>query len=242
MVSKKLIKFILEPKRAYFVHIGFIFSLVVMLLILELMQIFSASDNYFTTAISIEMPIVMGSMTQIKHTSVDEPQPVIPEISAAPSTSLVNIIADNVMAENAIIKDTTSNTKTDTLDKDKLSENQSKIKTEPDVEDTASYTIIEGLPSFPGGNEALFKFLGENMKYPSIAKQAGIFGAVYVSFIVEKDGLISNLKVTHGIGGGCNEEALRVVNMMPKWIPAKKRGKPIRSQIQIPLVFFLSPG
>lgn len=241
MESKKLIKSIFEPKRAYFVQIGFVFSLVVMLLILELMYFFSASDSYFTAAVKIEMPIVMGSANQIKPTPVDEIQPVIPELTAAPSTSLVNIIADRVMAENDTKKDTTSTPKNDTLDTKKLSDSHSKLKTEPEVDDTSSYTIIEEQPSFPGGKEALLKFLGENIKYPPVAKQAGIYGAVYVSFLVEKDGLISNVKVTRGIGGGCNEEALRVVNMMPKWTPGKKRGKPIRCQIQIPLVFFLSP-
>ena len=87
--------------------------------------------------------------------------------------------------------------------------------------------VIEQPPTYPGGESALFKYLGNNIKYPAIARENGIEGTVYVEFVIAKDGSVTEANVKRGIGGGCNEEALRVVNAMPKWIPAKQKNKPV---------------
>ena len=72
-----------------------------------------------------------------------------------------------------------------------------------------------------------------------MARESGIQGVVYVTFVVEPDGSISNVRVIRGIGGGCDEEAIRVVKMMPKWIPGNQRGKPVRVQFNMPIKFTL---
>ena len=99
--------------------------------------------------------------------------------------------------------------------------------------------LVEDGPEFPGGAEALYKYLVENIKYPEQAKNDGIQGRVYVTFVVEKDGSITGAKVLRGIGSGCDEEALRVVEAMPKWTPGKQLGEPVRVQFNLPIVFKL---
>lgn len=108
-----------------------------------------------------------------------------------------------------------------------------------DDEQPEVYNVVEVDPEFPGGIEALYKYLAENITYPQQAKDSGIQGRVYVTFVVEKDGSITGAKVLRGIGGGCDEEALRVVNAMPKWTPGKQLGEPVRVQFNLPVVFKL---
>ena len=98
---------------------------------------------------------------------------------------------------------------------------------------------METQPSFPGGEAKLYGYLGNNMKYPPIARDNNIQGRVYVSFVVERNGSITDVKVLRGIGGGCDEEAIRVVKSMPKWSPGKQRGKSVRVRFNLPIVFKL---
>jgi len=113
-------------------------------------------------------------------------------------------------------------------------------KEEKEEEEEAQvFFIVEEMPEFPGGEEARTRFLLENIKYPQMARESGIQGVVYVTFVVEPDGSISNVRVIRGIGGGCDEEAIRVVKMMPKWIPGNQRGKPVRVQFNMPIKFTL---
>ena len=97
----------------------------------------------------------------------------------------------------------------------------------------------EVMPQFPGGDQAMMKFVSENVQYPEEAKEKEISGRVMVGFIVEKDGSISDVKVAKGIGGGCDEEAVRVVKAMPKWKPGKEKGKPVRVSYMMPFTFKL---
>ena len=106
------------------------------------------------------------------------------------------------------------------------------------VEETP-FVSVEKMPEFPGGEEALYKYLSKNLKYPDIAKEQNLQGKVFVQFIVEKDGSISNPKAVRDIGGGCGEEAVRVVRGMPKWTPGKQRTQTVRVQYTLPVVFQL---
>lgn len=107
-------------------------------------------------------------------------------------------------------------------------------------DDEGIFTMVEKMPEFPGGNAALMKYMEENIKYPEEARKKGIKGNVYVSFIVEKDGKISGVKVLRGIGGGCDEEAVRVIQNMPAWTPGQNRGQAVRTKFNIPLKFMLN--
>jgi TonB family protein len=104
---------------------------------------------------------------------------------------------------------------------------------------TQLFLVVEQMPEFPGGEEALYRFLNENIHYPDSAKTAGIQGRVFITFVVNTDGSISDVRILRGIGGGCDEEALRVVKSMPNWIPGTQHGKPVRVQYNLPVKFSL---
>ncbi|MDP4227742.1 MAG: energy transducer TonB [Bacteroidota bacterium] len=94
------------------------------------------------------------------------------------------------------------------------------------------------MPDFPGGTDALMNFLSENIKYPIPAFREGIQGTVSLRFIINTDGELSDIQVLRGIGGGCDEEAIRVVKLMPKWKPGLQNGKPVRVYYVLPIKFF----
>jgi TonB family protein len=106
-------------------------------------------------------------------------------------------------------------------------------------DDNEVFTVVEEQPYFPGGDDARHKFIEENIHYPDSAVKNKIQGKVFVTFIVEKDGSLSNVRVLKGIGGGLDEEAVRVIKMMPKWIPGRQRGTPVRVQFNVPIKFIL---
>jgi len=102
------------------------------------------------------------------------------------------------------------------------------------------FGIVENMPMFRGGERKLMEFIGNNVVYPKEAIDAGIEGRVFVEFYIEKDGTVSNAIVLQGIGYGCDEEALRVIGLMPKWYPGKQRGKAVRVRYTLPIIFKLS--
>ncbi len=101
------------------------------------------------------------------------------------------------------------------------------------------FTVVEVMPKYPGGKEAMYKFLGENIKYPQKAREEGISGTVYVQFVVEKDGHTTGFKILRGAEESLDNEALRVLKTMPKWEPGTQRGKPVRVQYNLPIKFKL---
>ena len=118
----------------------------------------------------------------------------------------------------------------------------SQIDSKSKLTDTLIYDFdkVDSKPDFTGGEQARIKFLQMNVKYPKIALEEGIQGNVYISFIIEKDGSLSDVKILRGIGGGCDEESLRVIKLMPKWIVGKKNGDLVRVRFNLPLKFTLT--
>lgn len=112
-------------------------------------------------------------------------------------------------------------------------------KTDTSISKKTDLVIIfaEVMPLYPGGEEAMFKFISDNTIYPIIAKEKGISGTVIVTFVVEIDGSLSNINILKDIGGGCGEEAVRIVKAMPKWIPGKHNGINVRVQYTLPIRF-----
>jgi periplasmic protein TonB len=108
-------------------------------------------------------------------------------------------------------------------------------------EDTISapYVVVEQMPEFPGGESALRNYLSTSVKYPKIALENGIQGKVYISFVVDTNGGISNVKVTRGIDTALDKEAIRVIKAMPKWIPGKQNGQAVRVSFTLPINFVL---
>ncbi len=101
------------------------------------------------------------------------------------------------------------------------------------------YKVVEQPPVFPGGEPAMLKYLSDNLKYPPIAMENAIQGKVVIQFIIEKDGSLSNAQIVRDIGGGCGQEALRLVQVMPKWTQGKQRGRTVRVEYTLPIAFKL---
>jgi len=102
------------------------------------------------------------------------------------------------------------------------------------------YDKVSEMPEFPGGEAALMKFLAKNVTYPAAAKQNNVAGKVYVQFIVDHSGIVRNAKVLKGLGSGCDEEVIRVINMMPVWTPGKQDGAAVNVNYVLPVSFALA--
>jgi TonB family protein len=123
----------------------------------------------------------------------------------------------------------------------KTEETKSEIKVvEKNSQKEEVFTLVEQMPEYPGGEDARIKFMVENIKYPEDARKSGVQGIVFVSFVVEKDGKITNVKTLRGINNSCDKEAERVISMMPAWKPGIQRGQPVRVQFNMPVKFSLS--
>ena len=111
----------------------------------------------------------------------------------------------------------------------------------PEIDDSefldSIHVKVDVSPSFQGGDARLFKYLGESIRYPEGAHSSGIQGTVFIVFVVEADGTITNARVLRGIGGGCDEEALHAVAAMPRWNPGMHQGKRVRVSYTIPVKF-----
>ena len=107
------------------------------------------------------------------------------------------------------------------------------------IGDTEVYDVVEQMPQFPGGPSALFDYLANSIKYPVAAEDAKLQGRVIVTFTVERDGSITDVRVAHSSGESLDEEALRVVKSMPRWIPGRQKGKAVRVQYTVPVTFRL---
>jgi len=122
---------------------------------------------------------------------------------------------------------------------DTLSEKDEQPPINPNENDPELLTIVEQLPQYPGGMSQFVKWLTETLVYPDQAMKRKIQGKVVISFIVEKDGSISNAKVVKSVEPSLDEEALRVVSAMPKWVPGKQCGEPVRVKYTLPVTFRL---
>jgi protein TonB len=163
------------------------------------------------------------------------PQPVRETVRFVPPVVKEDAPEEDPPPQEQLVETTVSTvTQEGTKDED--------IPPEPEVVDPDAgkiFTIVEEMPSFPGGELELIKFLQKNIKYPAMARENGISGKVYVTFVVDKEGKIKDAKVLRGIGGGCDEEALRVVRSMPDWKIGKQNGRPVAVQYNLPISFTL---
>ncbi len=109
-----------------------------------------------------------------------------------------------------------------------------------EAEKPETFIIVEEMPEFPGGEEGRLRFLSENVKYPVQAREIGIQGTVYVRFVVDQTGKVVETELLRGIGGGCDEEAVRVINAMPHWKPGRQRGQVVRVMFSTGIAFKLA--
>ncbi|MBW8051123.1 MAG: energy transducer TonB [Cytophagales bacterium] len=114
------------------------------------------------------------------------------------------------------------------------------VEDAPEEEDTDKiFLVVEKQPEPKGGIQAFNKYIGSHINYPEQARRAGVQGRVYIQFVVDKDGSLTDVKAVKGIGMGCDQEAVRVVKKAPKWNPGKQRGRAVRVKMVIPILFTL---
>lgn len=211
----------LENRRPALLALGLVMAAAVTLAAFE----WRTYDQSVTDLGTLEMDLIEEEIIPV---SLQQPPP--PPPPPAPTTVIEIVEDEEEIEEELVIED---------MEIEEDTEVEFIETVEEEVVEEEVFTIVENMPSFPGGDEALLKYLGQNIKYPAIARDAGIQGRVYVTFVVEKDGSVTDVKVLRGIGGGCDEEAIRVVENMPKWSPGKQRGKPVKVQYNLPIRFTL---
>jgi periplasmic protein TonB len=221
MELKKTPKADLETKRNIFLQTGILLTLVVVLVAFEW-------KTYDKRASSLEQQLETVFEDDMINTAREELPPPPPPPPA--ETLELEVVDDKTEVEDVFI-----NTEAD--DKTEIAF----VPTaEEEVKEDEIFMIVEENPEFPGGIAAMNAFISKNIQYPQIARDNQITGKVYIKFVVEKDGSVTKASIARGIGGGCDEEALRVVKMMPKWAPGKQRGMPVRASFTIPIVYKLS--
>jgi protein TonB len=210
----------LERRKSSFMIIGLLTALAITLVAFE----WTAFEDGPDEMAKLDMEFLEEEVIPPSATPPPPPPP-----PPAPTTK-IEIIEDEEEVEEVEVVDMEVTTET------KVEPIQQRVE---EVEEEQIFTIVEQMPSFPGGEQKLFEYLGKTIKYPQMATDAGISGVVYVTFVVGKDGKITDVKVLRGIGGGCDEEAIRVVKSMPPWQPGKQRGKPVTVQYNLPIRFTL---
>lgn len=224
MELKKSPKADLEKRRTLFLQVGLILSLAVTLAAFE-WKSYDKIEINMEQRVQAEIP---EEMVQITRQDTPPPPPEPPQ-----TTTELNIVENEVEVEEDIIIDVDADMDTE------VEEYVPMIMEEEEVVEEKIFIVVEDQPSFPGGDAARMKYLGKNIEYPQLARESGIQGTVFVTFVVEKDGHVTDVRILRGIGGGCDEEAVRVVKNMPNWSPGKQRGKPVRVQFNMPIRFAL---
>ncbi|MDR0537599.1 MAG: energy transducer TonB [Tannerellaceae bacterium] len=173
---------------------------------------------------------------QVEITRQDEPPPPPPPAPQQVVAEIINIVDDNVKLEQQEIVSSEDNSKAAQVQ----TYVPPAVANNDDEEASQEvFAIVEEMPSFPGGDTEMMKFLNGNIKYPVIAQENGVSGRVIIQFVVNKDGSIVEAAVVRGVDPSLDKEALRVVNSMPKWTPGKQRGKPVRVRYTVPVTFKL---
>jgi len=227
MKEKKSAKVELESKRGFFIQVGLIVVLAIVYVALEV-------KSYETvSAIQFDRKIVLVEEEMVEITQQEKIE--LPPPPPAHQSILFQEVADDIHIESDIEINVEADASTEI---EAVTWERPAVKEEVLVEEEI-FVIVEQVPEYPGGDEARLNFLRNNIKYPQMAREAGIQGTVYVGFTVEKDGSVTQIKIVRGIGGGCDEEAVRVTRLMPKWKAGKQRGKEVRVSYTMPIKFTL---
>ncbi len=210
--------------------------------------------------IGVGVPLIAGYMNKVRTVNVDKevlvdlgpaptkeeappppPPPPPPEaLEQKVKFTAPVVVNDTIEDSGNLNQDDLSNKTTNVVPvEEELNVVEEEVKPEIVEVKPPPFIVVEEMPSYPGGDESRIKFITENVVYPVMAKESNIQGTVYVTFVVENDGSITDVKVLRGIGGGCDEEAVRVVKMMPKWNAGKQSGKSVRVQFNLPIKFTL---
>ena len=227
MEPKKSAKADLEWKKPVFFEIGLCVALALTLMAFELIGPREKQTETFQSQAILEVD------EMVIQTKRELPPP--PPPPAAPMTStVIEIVSNNIEIDNDVDFDseTDENAETQTYEVEETIVEE--------VKEEEIFTVVEQEPAFPGGDEALYEFIGKNVVYPRAARDAGIEGIVVVEFVVEPNGKLSHVTAIRKVAPSLDEEAVRVVKMLPAWSPGKQRGKAVRSRFRLPINFQLT--
>ncbi|MFM8741933.1 MAG: energy transducer TonB [Cytophagales bacterium] len=223
MEAKKTEKADLTKKSGLFFSIGLVFTL----LITERLFDHKTYDE--------QVDLLAGKSTNtfeemIEVPPTEQPPPPAPVIQ---QPQIVEVPDEQEIKEDLNIKfdvEVTEDTKVAAVQV---------VAEEPKEEVDEIFTVVEETATPKGGMAAFYKYVGEKIKYPAQARRMGVEGKVFVQFVIGKDGSISDVKVIKGIGAGCDEEAIRIVQSSPSWNPGKQRGKAVKQRYTLPIQFKL---
>jgi protein TonB len=219
----------LEHKRTIFFEIGLIIALAAILVSFEI-------KSFKGPEIDLNTLMIDRDQEELGEITTQKP-PELPPPKTDQQTTLIEIVENEMEVEDELEVNVEADqeTRIETY----VPFNPVDMQEEEEEAEEPVFVVVESMPEFPGGESARLKYLSENLDYPVIAREAGIEGIVYVTFVVEKNGEITSVEILRGIGGGCDEEALRVVENMPRWVPGKQRNIPVRVQFNMPIRFIL---
>ena len=218
-----------------------------------------AIQNAMKQNVSVETDVELSKLAQKKEAKVERKEPVKVELEqkvVEKVKSSVKFTApeikkdDEVQPEDELkSQDDLSKTNTaigafdvkgnDEAEGEVLKAKEVVVDEKPKEEETKVFDVVEQMPQFPGGPNALFEYLSKNIKYPVVAEENGIQGRVIVTFVVERDGSITDVKVAKSVDPSLDKEAMRVVKSMPHWIPGKQNGSAVRVKYTVPVTFRL---
>ncbi len=222
MEPKKSPKANLENKRLIFSQIGMVIALAL---------VFFAFEYRTYETLSIKLPMRTASVDDydmIPITKHKQPEPPAPK-----QITKITPIDNNKQADDPGPIDASVTPDIP------IPPFVPKPRQEESLIDDIPLAIPEVMPEFPGGTAALMAFLAREIKYPPLAREMNITGTVYLGFVIERDGSISDIKLLRGIGGGCDQEAMRVVSLLPAWKPGMQAGHPVRVSYNLPVKFIL---
>ena len=226
MEVKKSPKADLEGKKTTWLLVGFVLILAAMFVAFE----WTERDKQVTTDTGITEPIFEEEMIPITEQEEQQQAPP-PEVPKA--EEIIEIVENDAKVEETVIQ-----ASDDTEKAVEVKYTPVEVE-EEEPEEQQIFQVVEEMPEFPGGMAECLKFIGKNIKYPTIAQENGVQGRVIIQFVVNQDGSIVDPVVMRSVDPYLDKEALRVIKMMPKWKPGKQRGKAVRVKYTVPVTFKL---
>ncbi|MCA1744587.1 MAG: energy transducer TonB [Bacteroidales bacterium] len=226
MQVKKSPKADLENKKTVFMQIGLV---VVLSLVLIAFEWTSTDVNVDYSLMEEDIEVEEEIIPITRQEEVKPPPPPPPPAVA----DILNIVEDDVELDDELeIMDTE-------MDQDAMVDFSNMVMEEETRDAGEIFMIVEEMPEFPGGQEALQKYLASSVRYPVIAQENGIQGRVYIQFVINQTGEVTNAVILRGVDPSLDREALRVVEAMPKWKPGKQRNRAVRVSYTVPINFVL---
>jgi protein TonB len=227
MDVKKSPKASLEDKKVIYLLMGFI-------MVLSLLYIgFEWTDKEVTVYEDLSSVVVAEEEIEVIQTAQQAPPPPPPKVPEV--IEILNVVEDDVQTAEIEIDTEDDKDREVVISAPVTSTGTGNYEEEENV----VFQVVETMPSFPGGDADLFKFLSDNVKYPVIAQENGIQGRVICQFVVNRDGSIVDVEVVRPVDPSLDKEAIRVIKSMPRWTPGRQRGKAVRVKYTLPVNFRL---